>query len=194
MNAGKRWAYHFVAGLECVKCRRKGGLTLYSFRDRIQKVDSESLTPWALRDMVPVLDVWCSDCVPRITTRVTSQGRSDHKEEAARMADIRVGIQRASNFDTYRLHNVDISRTELLERLKRRPCAQCGGTYPVVVMEMIHPVKRLSSVRDILDNAEESIIVCGNCKKLIESKIVPFPRSNIQLDENFWSSLDDHIE
>ena len=194
MNAGKRWAYHFVAGLECVRCRRKGDLTLYSFRDRIQKVDSESFTPWELRAMVPVLEVFCSNCEPRITTRVTSQGRSAHKEEAARMADIRVGIQRASNFDTYRLHNVDISRTELLERLKNRSCAHCGGTYPAVVMEMIHPMKRIVTVRDVLNDGEESAIVCANCKKLIESSHVPFPRSNIELDENFWSSLSDHIK
>lgn len=187
MNAGKRWAYHFVSELECVKCRRKGDLTLYDFSKN--KVDSESFTPWELKEKVPHMDVWCSQCTPKINTRVTGNGRLLHKQEAARMADVRTGIQIASHYDTYRLRGKNISRQQLVEYVKHRPCGVCGSLYPSFVMVIYNKDGSFQEMHDFVESLESSIVVCRNCEAYLKAVGKAY-EPNIVLDENFWQGIE----
>lgn len=117
MIAGKRWAYHFVSGLECVDCRKKHGLKLYNHDGTI--VDSCMYLPWDLHARINEMDVWCSACPVVLTNKVQSLGRQKHKEESARMADIRSRAQRASLYDTYTICGKEILRFQLEEITKK---------------------------------------------------------------------------
>jgi hypothetical protein len=199
MNASKRWAYHFVAGLECVKCRRKGDLTLYHFDGRV--VNSEEHAVEELRSLITKMDVWCPNCTPRVNTRVAGQGRLDHKQEAARMADIRVGRQIASRYDEYVIEGGTVTKQELLERVKDRPCAICGGRFDSVAMDLYNTVtnKAITShtamsknltIHELVQAIEQCVVVCANCHRLITNKVIYPPKVPIILDGNFWSSVD----
>lgn len=65
------------------------------------------------------------------------------------------------------------SRQELLQKLKQRPCMDCGGWFPTCAMQFDHRdpalktanISRLrgSSVQRILEEVAKCDIVCANC-------------------------------
>lgn len=64
----------------------------------------------------------------------------------------------------------------LLDYLKSRPCADCGGTYPPIAMDFDHrpgETKQfclsdagLRSWPRILDEARKCDVVCANCHRI----------------------------
>lgn len=65
-------------------------------------------------------------------------------------------------------------RRKILEELKSVPCADCGNTYPVYVMDFHHKdpsrkirgVANMNSVKSIIEEAEKCDVVCANCHRI----------------------------
>ena len=66
------------------------------------------------------------------------------------------------------------SRKEYLDKLKSKPCADCGKSYPPYVMDFDHvrgsKVEKISnmlssSFKDILMEVSKCEVVCANCHR-----------------------------
>jgi hypothetical protein len=198
MNASKRWAYHFVTNLECVRCRGRTHRKLYHFLG--YEISSDKYTLDELQNLVPHMDVWCENCSPRVNSRVTGPGRLAHKQEAARIASVAAQGDWRSAYDSFVLDNGrSITKKDLIVKVKDRPCAVCGILYPPEIMEFYHitgkkktSVSRMVtatySVQDVIEEIEKCALLCANCLKLVSYKYTSPPTDSITLDENFFST------
>lgn len=101
-----------------------------------------------------------------------------HAVRSARQAGQRGESQRASRPETARSASARrhaLKRRDFLLALRDRPCADCHGQFPAVVMEFDHrdpAQKRFNvahswcrSVRSISDEAAKCDVVCRNCHR-----------------------------
>ena len=193
MNSSRRWVYHFIGALECVRCRKKGDLTLRHYNG--QRVDSEHLTLEQIRAMLPRIDVWCSDCPVRVGVRVAGPGRQKHKIEAAHYADVRVGTRIASYYDLHVIGNgYYATKKDLFSTIKKLPCMSCQQNYPEYIMSVVKGDKVLTysgirgTMHEVIEQLEGSWVVCLNCEQMLIRGDKEEPEAFLSLDENFWLS------
>ena len=200
MNASERWAQEFVKGLECVKCRTKENLTLYGY-DR-KPIDASTLTLEQLHHRVPRMDVWCTKCQPKINRLVQGKPRQEHKNLAARIADLAIQSGREATNDIYvREDGGHVTRSEIINHAKGRTCQHCGRDFPLSVLDF-HNIrgggrrKNISSLNyshwsidEIIEEIENCVVVCANCRRFIECEGEPSPTETVRFDDAFWKSL-----
>lgn len=76
-------------------------------------------------------------------------------------------------------HRLRAERRAVIDKLKARPCADCGKTFPPYVMEFDHIPERGKkfmnisdmlpkgmSMRRILEEADKCDLVCANCHRI----------------------------
>lgn len=199
MNASVRWSQYFVNELECVKCRSTSDLVLHEYSGK--PVDPETKTIEELKWMVDRMDVWCPKCPVKVNKRVAGPGRKARKEEAVVLADIRCRMAIGSKYDDYVIDGgKTLTKQQLIEEVKYRPCMVCGQSYPNPVMEFHHVVfPKVSSItsmpsqsytiRDVIEEIEKCVLLCANCHRLVESGLADAPKTKIELDGNFWGLL-----
>lgn len=205
MNASTRWATHFVEALECVKCRTKEHLRLLYFNGKL--VEPETLTIEQLHAIIPKMDAWCESCVPvgkypRVNMWVAGPGRLGNKQEASFIADVRANLLVESAYDLYLLDNgVSITKHQVYEHVKNRPCALCKQQFNPVVMDFYHVdgqkhtavsrmVKSTYSLREMLNEIQKCALLCANCHRLVTLTKTKYSLETIVLDENFFNSID----
>lgn len=197
MNASLRWSEVFKSEVGCAKCRRTDDLTLYTFNGK--PVPVEELTLDQLNWQIDRMDAWCSQHPVKINTRVAGPGRKTRKEEAALIANARIAPMSA--FDRFVVANTTLTKQELFDKVKQRPCMSCGETYPAPVLEFYHKIgSKLRSVGliaripyytiyELITEIEKCCLLCANCTRLISSGLKPEPNETIVLDGNFFASF-----
>lgn len=192
MNATERWMQLFADNLECVKCRSKENLTVYDFHGR----PLDPLTQYEKIDVSKV-DVWCSNCVPRIGMRVLSGGRLDHKMQASEIANIRMRSVADTTFDKYVLFNSTLlSKQELETKYKSAfPCECCNLSKHHLLMVFHRKdgrpllIERGSTLSDYIESIKLCVLVCVECHIFINNDLKPLPDRLCQIDDQLLSSF-----
>lgn len=182
MHASERWVEHFVEQLECAKCKSKNNLKLYNYDKTV--IDPKKYTVDELVKRVPRMDVWCDRCGVSFNMFTTGPGRQKRKHDAAFIAQLASNANLVGVFDHYT--NSDgtmITKRELMNKVKDRPCQVCGNIYPPPVMEFHHIVEpkiatvgsmlhHRYSLTDVIKEIEKCAVVCANCQKLLTYGLV----------------------
>jgi hypothetical protein len=84
-----------------------------------------------------------------------------------------------NNREHYRNRNREYRRKllEEVQKLKDRPCQDCGGSFPPYVMDFDHldgetkvgsvgSLRKLGSLRQILQEVSKCEVVCANCHRV----------------------------
>lgn len=101
----------------------------------------------------------CRECKAEYNRRWYAKNTAKHKADVVR------------NTARYRRE-----KAELYLRLKGHPCADCGGSFPPVVMDFDHvrgekvidvaqAFRRLFSLERLLSEVEKCDLVCANCHR-----------------------------
>lgn len=99
-----------------------------------------------------------------------------HKHLETSRARGRAAYQRRKHTGVFRLRNAaNYARGRALtDRMKTRPCADCGGTFPPCVMDFDHldpttkvaPVALLRGTQQLLIEIAKCEVVCANCHRV----------------------------
>jgi len=193
MNSSARWVENFIEALECVRCRTKDDLTLFTFDKK--PVIAEHHTLEDLHNMVFRMDVWCPKCAVTFTTRVTGPVRLQQKQDAAQLADIKTTYTKETFYDT---HVIDgeftLTKHQLLEQVKDVPCAVCEKTFPTCAMDCYHiddTTKKVNittmlgagyTILQFINELEKCCVVCAVCHRLITHGLVDPPQKTIDME------------
>lgn len=180
MNATRRWAYHFVASLECVNCRTKTKRRLFNkwgdLLDDIQKWPLE-----VVKASVDNLEVWCIACAPEgsrpISRRTLSEGRRQHKRDAATLASLRAASQIASRYDTYTLPDgTEDTKQALVQRALDKPCEVCYKEKATkMFLEGTNVAALMSSAQtyaQVQDKLDKAVPCCHACFVLKKNNVI----------------------
>lgn len=197
MNASRRWAYHFVANLECVNCRRKDHLRLFGKRGDL--IISEHFPLKTLIENAEDLEVWCRFCIPDGVMPIDSRrryGRREHKQQAAKMAILRAVSPIAARYDTYTFARgnelKEITKQQLVGLVLDNECFVCHTTAATKIFfkgrNVVSMASEACTIDDIIDVLPYSTPCCNTCFMLLRHSIVENTQTFV-VDGNFYDDL-----
>lgn len=199
MHTSERWKQEFIAQMECARCRTKEGIELYNYDGTI--VDVKKYTVDELIERIPRMDTWCDSCGVRFSSRITGEGRRTRKKDAAFVAQLRANTHLAAIFDTHSFSETKtITKRELIDKVKERPCQVCNQSFPLAVMDLHHikfpKVATMTqmllpryTLQDVISEIEKCAVVCSNCHRMITAGIIDPDLENVRIEGNIFTSF-----